>query len=162
MIITDITACSSLFTLLLRFLEKKRSWYQAWFWCPSPPSWSGPCGGLVLLDLARLNSLLPSCSSFLAALLLLLINLWWSSKWPWSLVDWAGILVVISGSSLWCSCGVLEVRWVKGMCVRCGAAALWCLSSLGAKLVFAVLTFWSKAWLCMLILDGELFWCCHL
>jgi hypothetical protein len=99
------------FTLLLRFLEK-RSWYQAWFWCPSPPSWSGSCGGLVLLDLDRLHSLLPSFSSFLAALLLLLISLWWSSKWPWSLVDWAEIFVVISGMVL----SVLEVRWMVKWC----------------------------------------------
>jgi hypothetical protein len=69
--------------------------------------------------------LLPSCSSFLAALLLLLINLWWSSKWPWSLVDWAGIFVVVSEMVL----VLFEVRWASGemdneASVWCGC--LWC------------------------------------
>jgi hypothetical protein len=122
-------------------------------WCPSTTSWSCPCGGLFLLDLIRLDTLLPPCSSFLAALLLLLISLWWSSKWPWSLIAWARIFVVISGMIL----GVLEVRWLKGMVCVVWCGCPWCLSSPSAQLVFAMLTFWSKPRLWCLSLFGSLF-----
>jgi hypothetical protein len=101
--------------LLLRFLDEEKlvsglvlvpfSSFLIWILWWSCPAWSGSAG-----------SLLPSCSSFLAALLLLLISPWWSSKWPWSLIAWAGIFVMVS----WCSWGVDEQVWSGGVW---GAAA---------------------------------------
>jgi hypothetical protein len=56
MIRTDTTACSSFVHLVCLNLWKRWSWYQALIWCPSTSSWSCSCGGLALLNLARLAS----------------------------------------------------------------------------------------------------------
>jgi hypothetical protein len=156
-------------------MDDKNKYYCLFLLC-SPCCWNfrrsevgvrlGSDALLLLLDLdlvVALSSLIwfgwPPCSYFLAALLLLLVSSWCSSMWPWWLICFAGIFVVLFWELF-----LVFLRWGEKKGVACGVCGClwWCLSSPSAKLYFALLTFWSKSRLCMLILDGELFWYCHL
>jgi hypothetical protein len=162
MIRTDTTACSSFVHLVAEIFGRDEVGIRLW---------SGAL--LLLLDLvlvAALSCLILFCWSPCCRLA---PTSWQPCSSSWStpgalLSDHGGWSVLLEYLS-WCLgvvLGVLEMRWEEwcwdGWVCGVVRLPLWCLSTSSAKLYFALLTFWSKSWLCMLILDGELFWYRHL
>jgi hypothetical protein len=114
MIRTDTTTCSSFVHLVAEIFRRREVGIRLW---------SGAL--LLLLDLVLVVAFScliwfgwPPCSYSLAVLLLLLISFWCSSKWPWSLVAWAGIfgMVCLSVLEVWIRWWVKWMVWV----VWCG------------------------------------------
>jgi hypothetical protein len=151
--------------------------YYCWFLICSPCCWNFGrdevgirlCSGALLLPLDPVFVVILSCLIWFSwtPCCLLAPPSWQPCSSSWSasgdLLCDHGHLLFELGLLWWCflECSRDEVRKDGSACGVCGCL-WWCLSSWSAKLYFALLTFWSKARLCMLILDGEFFWCCHL